>query len=124
LFATGKIDLAFHSLDYAIDHGIFPWPDGIPKFSGFVGLKQLFTPQIAVTYGYMKNEIGDAINLIEDSYKKVYDTVSGIVELKVAFRGNLFKIKFDNFEIFNGFMPEIDTIRELSSAEIDGGLFN
>jgi len=120
LFSYSKIELAVHSLDYAIDNGVIPWPPELPKFSGFVGLKQLLVPQMAMTYQQMKNDMGDAINLIEDTYKKIYESVSGITSISIAYKGLLLKVKFDNFDIFNGFMPEIDHLKELGGVEHDG----
>jgi len=123
LFSNSKIDLSVHSLDYAIDNGVLPWPQELPKFSGFVGLKQLLVPQMAMTYQEMKNNMADAINLIEDTYKKIFESVSGITAINIAYKGLLLKLKFENFDIFNGFMPEIDTLKEIGGVEHDG-LFN
>jgi hypothetical protein len=123
MFSSSKIELSVHSLDYAIDHGVLPWPVELPKFSGFVGLKQLLVPQLAMFYSSLKNDMQDGVNLIEDTYKKIYDSVSGIQSISIAFRGLLFKLKFENFDIFNGFMPDIDTIKELGGVD-GGGLFD
>jgi len=120
LFRNGKLELAVHSLEYALEMGIIPWPDGLPKFTGFVGLKQLLVPQMAITYQQVKNEFQDTINVFEDAYKKIFETVSGVSEVRVAFRGFVLKFKFEGFDIFNGFLPDIDTIKELGGVDHDG----
>jgi len=117
LFMNGNVDLKFHSLDFAIDHEILPWPPGLPRIYGFVALKQLMVPQMAAIFGQVGSDpqLGQ---LIEDAYTKVFDSISGFSELKVAYKGIVLKFKFDGFEIFNGFLPEASLVKELSTANL------
>jgi len=115
LFVLGNVDLRFHSLDFAIDNLLLIWPDGLPRINGFVGLKQLLLPQLAGIY----REVGQdpqITQLIEDAYTKIFDSISGFHELKVAYKGLVLKFKFEGFEIFNGFLPEASVIKEMSAA--------
>jgi len=117
LFVLGNVDLKFHSLDFAIDNLLLVWPDGLPRINGFVGLKQLLVPQMAGVY----REVGQdpqISQLIEDAYTKIFDSISGFYELKVAYKGLVLKFKFEGFEIFNGFLPEASLIKEMSAADI------
>jgi len=117
LFMNGNIDLKFHSLDFAIDNGLLPWPPGLPRIYGFVALKQLMVPQMAAIFGQVGSDpqLGQ---LIEDAYTKIYDSISGLSELRVAYKGIVLKFKFDGFEIFNGFLPEASLVKELSTAGV------
>jgi hypothetical protein len=116
-FASASVDMKLNSFDHAIEKGIIPWPQDMPKVYGFVGAKQLLLPLCAQFYTQSKNENPEVMKVMEDAYTKVYETVAGITEIKIGSKNFIMSIKFEGFDLFNGFLPEFQTIKDLAGND-------
>jgi len=114
MFALANIDLKFGNFETLIDRGLIPWPAEIPRVNGFVGLKQFLVPQVGQLYSEIPRGEAEDLNLADlfsEVYTKVYDSIIGVTHVKFGFKGFVVTIKFEGFELFNGYLPDMDTIK-------------
>jgi len=109
-FLSGTVDLKFNSIESLLDSKFVELPEGIPRINGFVSLRQFLIPQIGGLYGEVTRDpqIGQ---LFDGIYSKLYDSITGFHELKIGFRGYVLSVKFDNFNLFQGFLPTLEDIK-------------
>jgi len=115
LLMFGNIDLRMKNIEDVIDSGLIPWPQEVPRFSGFRGLKEFVLPFASQGLNSLPKEDGDMniYALFCELYEKIYNSIQGISELKVGFKNHLVTIKFTGFELFNGYFPDINTLKNV-----------
>jgi len=123
MLMTGNVDLRMHNFEDLIDNGLIPWPQEIPRFCGFNGLKNFVLPFAGEGLNTLPRGEGEMniYGLFTEVYEKIYDSILGISEIKVGFKNHILTIKFTGFEIFSGYFPDVDTLKNLSGGS---GQFN
>jgi len=122
LLISGNVDLRLHNLEDLVDNGILPWPQEIPRFSGFNGLKSFALPFVGQGLNSLPRGEGDMniYGLVTEVYENIYNSITGISEIKVAFRNHVLTLKFTGFEFFSGYFPDIDTLKNLGGGQVQG----
>jgi hypothetical protein len=121
LFMTGNVELKGHNLEDLVDMGLVPWPQEIPRFCGFNGLKNFALPFVGEGLNGLPRDEG-GINiyaLITELYEKIYNSITGISEIKIGFKNHIVSIKFTGFDLFNGYFPDIDTLKNLGQQNFN-----
>jgi len=119
LFLTGNVELRVHNLEDIVDMGLVPWPQEIPRFCGFNGLKNFVLPFAGEGLSSLPRDEGgiNVYALITELYEKIYNSVTGISEIKVAFKNHIISVKFFGFELFTGYFPDIDTLKNMGGNQ-------
>jgi len=117
LMQNGEVDLQFHSLEQLIDSGLIPWPDGVPRFSGFGGLKNFLLPLAGNGMKELPRNLDtygggnfSPYNFTTELYSKLYETMTGVAEVKIGFRNYVISIKFSGLDFMNGYFPDLQTL--------------
>jgi len=115
-----------HNLEDLFDNGIIPWPQEIPRFCGFNGLKTFILPYVARQLAYLPRGEGDMniYGLFCEVYEKMFNTIVGISEIKIAFKNHLLLVKFTGFDLFSGYLPDIDTLKNLGGTNTNEPIYN
>jgi len=113
IFLSGSLDLKFNSIESLLDNNFIKLPEGIPRVSGFVALRQFLVPQMGQLYGEVGRDPQIA-QIFDAVYAKVYENISGISEVKFGFKGIVVTFKFEHFNLFQGFMPSLEDIKVYS----------
>jgi len=115
LLMFGNIDLRLKNIEDVVDSGLIPWPPEVPRFSGFNGLKEFVLPFASQGLNSLPKEDGELniYSLFTEIYEKVFNSIQGISEIKIGFKNHLITIKFTGFELFNGYFPDINTLKNL-----------
>jgi len=113
LLLSGNIDLRFRNIENLIDGGILPWPQDIPRFVGFNGLKNFALPFVGEALETLPRGEGEMniYGIVTEIYQKLYESISGISEIKIAYKNHILTIKFTGFDLFNGYFPDIETLK-------------
>jgi len=111
LLLSGNVDFRFHNLEDLIDSGMIPWPEGVPRFCGFRGLKDFVLPMVVEGLNNLPSGDMDLKNLIFEVYEKIFNCVQGVGEVKVGFKNHVLSLKFSGFDVFNGYFPPVETLR-------------
>jgi len=123
LFLNGNVNLRLHHFDDLIDTGVFPWPPEIERVSGFNGLKKVLLPFVGQALSSLPRGEGDMniYGLVTEVYEKLFNSISGISEIKVGFKNHVVCVKFTGFDFFNGYLPDIDTLKTLGGGGVGTG---
>jgi hypothetical protein len=115
LLMFGNIDLRTKNIEDVVDNGLIPWPQEVPRFSGFNGLKEFVLPLAGQGLNSLPKEDGDMniYSLFCEIYEKIYGSIQGISEIKIGFKNHLMTIKFSGFDLFNGYFPDINTLKNV-----------
>jgi len=118
LLMSGNVDIRFHNIEDLIDNGLIPWPQEIPRFCGFNGLKNFALPFAGEGLNNLPKGEGDMniYGLVTEVYEKIYNSIIGISEIKVAFKNHVLTIRFTGLEVFSGYFPDIDTLKNLGQT--------
>jgi len=116
LFLSGNVNLRLHHIDDLIDTGVLPWPQEIERVSGFNGLKRILLPFVGQGLSTLPRGEGDMniYGLVTEVYEKLFASISGVSEVKVGFKNHILCLKFTGFDFFNGYFPEVETLKALS----------
>jgi len=123
LLMTGNVELRMHNFEDLIDNGLVPWPQEIPRFCGFNGLKNFVLPFAGQGLDTLPKGEGEMniYGLFTEVYERIYNSILGISEIKIGFKNHVVTVKFTGFELFNGYFPDIDTLKNLGGG--GGGLY-
>jgi len=118
LFLSGNVNLRLHHFDDLIDTGVVPWPQEIARVSGFNGLKKILLPFAGQALQTLPRGEGEmnVYGLVTELYEKLFNSISGISEIKVGFRNHVLCVKFTGLDFFNGYLPDIETLKALSGT--------
>jgi len=118
LFLNGNVNLRLHHFDDLIDTGVFPWPPEIERVSGFNGLKRVLLPFVGQGLSQLPRGEGDMniYGLVTELYEKIFNSISGVSEVKVGFKNHILCLKFTGFDFFNGYLPDVDTLKGLGGT--------
>jgi len=116
LFMYGNLDLRLKNVEDIIDFGLVPWPEEIPRFSGFNGLKQFVLPFAGQGLQSLPKGDGEmnVYGLVTELYEKVYDSITGISEIKLGYKNHIVTLKFTGFDLFTGYFPDINTLKNIN----------
>jgi len=120
LFMSGNIDTRLHNFEDLVDNGLLPWPQEIPRFCGFNGLKNFALPFAGEALSSLPRGEGEMniYGLFTEVYEKIYNSIVGISEIKIGFKNHILCFKFQGFEVFSGYLPDIDTLKNLSGGNL------
>jgi len=118
MFLSGNVNLRLHHFDDLIDTGVVPWPQEIERVSGFNGLKKILLPFVGQGLSNLPRGDGDMnfYGLVIEIYEKLFNSISGISEIKFGFKNHIVCIKFTGFDVFNGYFPEVETLKALGGT--------
>jgi len=123
LFLSGNVNLRLHHFDDLIDTGVVPWPQEIERVSGFNGLKRILLPFVGQGLSTLPKGEGDMniYGLVTELYDKLFNSISGVSEIKAGFKNHVICAKLTGFDFFNGYFPDVEILKSLGDGVGDSG---
>jgi len=107
MLVMGNVDLKISSLVEILGSEMLSIPEPWRGMSKIEDLKNVMVPLASEAYA-KRAQNGE---IIEDIYNRINEIVSGIDEINFYVKDMAFKLKFEGWDIFKGFLPDFAVIK-------------